>query len=602
MRERLAHRGPDGEGLWEGPGAAIGHRRLTIVDLSEGGAQPMATEDGRFVLAYNGELYNDEEVRRDLRAIGVSFRTSSDTETVLRALATWGAGGLRRCRGMYALSFLDASRRVAILARDPLGVKPLYYALIRGPGEERFAFASEVGAFGAIPGFELRADPFGVAAYLTTTRTTLRERTMLRGVSIVRPGQMVRVNYSGDAVAVSMEEAPEDGASGEPDVGLVVRQSVRAHLRSDVPVCAMLSGGLDSSIIVAEACAANTGARRLRTYCSGAKGAAAPGGDDFAFARMVAESFGCEHTEVPVTQESFARTWGEMVSRQRTPLSTPNEVAIFQVACALRADGHKVALSGEGADELFGGYDLALAQSAQFLSGEHPILKQHPRLCPGGFELRANAWLSPDAYADVLPPEFVRMVDPENALSDAFEREFRWCAERVGRVSTAQHASEALLAHLIFQQRVNLAGLLLRLDTATMLAGVEGRTPFADARVRALADALPLREKIDVATDGARAVGKTKIALRRAFAGVLPNGVVGREKASFPLPFQNWIGSSRRVLLECGALREFVREEAIQATAAQPSQYWHLAWPMANLAYWLDAIGAESRTRDSVAA
>ncbi len=133
-----------------------------------------------------------------------------------------------------------------------------------------------------------------------------------------------------------------------------------------------------------------------------------------------------------------------------------------------------------------------------------------------------------------------------------------------------------------------------------MLAGVEGRTPFADVRVRALAESLPMRDKFDA--NGDRAVSKTKIALRRAFASVLPDGVVGREKASFPLPFQHWIGCARRAMLESEALREFVREEAILAVASNPSQYWHLAWPMANLAYWLEAVASESRLRSSVAA
>ncbi|MBL8874411.1 MAG: asparagine synthase (glutamine-hydrolyzing) [Phycisphaerae bacterium] len=612
MRDRMAHRGPDGSGLWEGAGAAIGHRRLAVVDLSDSAAQPMATADGRFVLAYNGELYNDAEIRRDLQAVGVSFRTASDTETVLQVLATWGPEGLKRCRGMYAFCFVDTARRVALLGRDPLGVKPLYFSVQpeRGSEATKCIVASELSAFGMVPGFEVRPDAVGVAAYLTTSRSTFAERTMFRDVSIVRPGQLVRINYAGGdgagggSIRVSMHEVPEAKFSSLDDVETVLRESIGAHLRSDVPLCALLSGGLDSSIIAAVTSGLLLPGTKLKTYCSGAKGATAPGGDDFAFARMVAERLGCEHHEAPVTQQSFERLWSEMVTRQVVPLSTPNEVAIFEVASMLRAGGgsggHKVALSGEGADELFGGYDLSLIQSAQYRAGTHAIVQKHGELGPGEFELRANAWLSPDAYGDVLAPEFHERIGfgagRNDELSGVFEREFAVCA---ARAKERGHV-DPLQSHLIFQQRMNLSGLLLRLDTATMLAGVEGRTPFADVRVRALAESLPMRDKYDA--HGERAVSKTKIALRRAFASVLPDGVIGREKASFPLPFQNWIGCARRSMLESEALREFVREEAILAVASNPSQYWHIAWPMSNLAYWLEAIAAESRTRSSVAA
>jgi len=598
MRDRLTHRGPDGSGLWEAQGAAVGHRRLAVVDLSESATQPMATADGRFVLAYNGELYNDAEIRRDLAAMGVSFRTASDTETVLQVLATWGPEGLARCRGMYAFCFVDTARRVVLLGRDPLGVKPLYFSVRPASDREPAScvVASELAAFGAMPGFEVRPDAIAVAAYLTTSRATFAERTLFRGVSIVRPGQLVRVNYAGESIRVSMHEVPEVREPLPGDVESIVRESIGAHLRSDVPLCGLLSGGLDSSIIAAVTCGLLPAGAKLRTYCSGAKGATAPGGDDFAFARMVADRLGCVHNEAPVTQESFGRVWGEMVAKQWVPLSTPNEVAIFEVATKLRAEGHKVALSGEGADELFGGYDLALLQSAQYHDGSHPLVQKRASLGPGEFELRANAWLSPDAYDDVLVPEFQVRIGRGDDLSEVFEREFRVCTER----AEERGHVDPLQAHLIFQQRMNLSGLLLRLDTATMLAGVEGRTPFADVRVRALAESLPMRDKFDA--QGSRAVSKTKVALRRAFATVLPDGVIGREKASFPLPFQHWIGCARRAMLECEGLREFVREDAIQAAAANPSQYWHLAWPMANLALWLDSISVASRLQSSLAA
>lgn len=588
MRDRLAHRGPDGDGLFQHGGAVLGHRRLAVVDLTAGGAQPMTTRDGRFAISYNGELYNDAELRADLERIGVQFFTRSDCETLLQVLATWGAEGLSRCRGMYAFCFVDTASRIALLGRDVLGIKPLYYGWTREQAGRALAFASEPSALLQLPDIDRRPDPVGLLWYLTSARATLEERTLFRGIAAVRPGELLRVRYAEENLSVVRSNIGLPEMSDGP-IADIVRESVRRHLRSDAPLCALLSGGLDSSIVAQVATQA--GDHPLRTYCSGAKGATAPGGDDFAFARLVGQAIGSVHTEAPVTQDLFENHWQSMVTNQLVPLCTPNETAIYEVARVLRAEGHKVALSGEGADELFGGYDLALAQSAEYLAGTHAIVRAQPGIGAGAFECRAGAWLAPEAHAGVLTPEFLRSTGGMAPIDEALEREFE--ASRL-RARQLGH-NDPLQSHLIFQRRVNLVQLLQRLDTATMFAGVEGRTPFADAVVMTAAESLPMSEKYEFGA--ARSVLKTKIALRRAFGSGLPPGVVGREKASFPLPFQNWIGSARRRLLASGALREFVREDALQSVAAAPSQYWHLAWPLTNLAIWLDAVEAQTRAQ-----
>lgn len=600
MRDRMAHRGPDGAGLWRSASGhvALAHRRLAVIDPSPAGRQPMVAGEGRAAIVYNGELYNDAELREalapELAARGERFGASCDTETVLWALRAWGAAGVDRMRGMYALGFYDAEARAVVLARDPLGIKPLYWWAGRLGGEPCVVFASEIGAILEHPETPRRPDLAGVSAYLTTIRTTLGERTLFEGVRCVRPGEVLRIELGGEEprVVSLRERAPlgawlaDDGARPAERVREAVSESVRRHLRADVPTCCLLSGGLDSSVV---ATVAGRGAAALWTYCSGAErgvagspSASSAGGgdggfetgDDFAFARAVASRLGTRHTEAPVSREMFRERWAGMVAAMGVPLSTPNEVAINEVARRLRADGKIVTLSGEGADELFAGYEGPMTQAARFVASGAGC-EAHRRPEAGRFQLESNAWVPLEAKGAVLNEGPWRALEGDAALIESYRAEFAGaCAEGEDK--------DPLQAHLRFHRRVNLAGLLLRLDSATMLAGVEGRTPLADVAVAALAESLPMREKFS--SDGGRTV--TKRVLREAFADVLPAEVVARPKASFPLPFQEWVRDSVGVLRESALARELFTAEAIETVAAQPGKLWHLAWPMVNVAMW----------------
>lgn len=584
MRDTLAHRGPDSAGLWLGDGMALAHRRLAIIDPTPAGAQPMFTPDGRCGLVYNGELYNDAEVRTALAREGVTFRTASDTETVLRAIERWGSDAFPRLRGMYALGFLDVRARVLLLARDPMGVKPLYFARL---GDE-LVFASEIPAILRHPDARAAPDWACVSAYLTTIRTTLDERTMYEGVRCVRPGEVLRCavddglrldtirdGWVFEAEGSDRRDARPTRSGGDPaDLQAatiertreVVRGSVAAQLRSDVPVCVLLSGGLDSSIIAASA---RGGLDALWTYCAGHAGGDGAS-EDFGFARRVAAAVGSNHSEAPISREDFIERWAWMVDRLGVPMSTPNETAIHEVARRLRADGKVVALSGEGADELFGGYGPPMRMAAEF-ERRHPNASVADR---AGFQIDSNAWMPREAKERLLTPGFREAADRDRPLAEAYQRMMDRCTQSPG-------PGGALQIHLRFHRRVNLIGLLQRLDTATMLAGVEGRVPFADERVAALAESLPMELKC---IDGME--GGTKVALRLAFAGDLPDEVVRRPKASFPLPFQGWLASASGLIAGSAFLREMFTAEAIRAVAQDPAGVWTLAWPMANLALW----------------
>lgn len=599
MRDRLAHRGPDGQGLWWGGHVALGHRRLAVVGLGEGGAQPMESACGGHVLVYNGELYNDGAIRADLEREGSgSGRTGTDTETVLRALACWGeregaGGAMGRLRGMYALAWYDRARRVLTLGRDPLGIKPLVWwrGAVPGGGEE-VVFASEVAAVLAHPHVRALPDWTVTSAYLTTIRTTLGSRTMFEGVRTLQPGEWIEFDLSGERI-VERSGAIGVGAWGCGGTGLtgvdrtreVVGESVRLHLRSDVPLCALLSGGLDSTIVCAEA-RRHVGA--LHSYCAGASAAVGgpaigPGAalsPDFSFARLAAERLGTTHREAEVTRGGFGERWEWMVSRLGVPLSTPNEVAIYEVSASLRGAGHVVALSGEGADELFGGYDRLLAAASAWVAGGGGAEEG------GRFAMESAAWVPLGSKEGFLRPVVWEAVEHDAAVVETYRDVFGAC---VGDAAgDGWMGSEGLMqAFLRMQRRVNLSGLLARLDGATMLAGVEGRTPLADVGVARLAEQLPMELKFVPGEARPASVGhRTKIALRTAFADLVPPEILAREKASFPLPFQAWLEDRVGVLEGSGITESLFEPGAINLVRGSPSRAWGLAWPMLNLAMW----------------
>ena len=574
MRDTLAHRGPDDAGLWSSSNAILAHRRLSVIDPTHAGAQPMATPDARFVLIYNGELYNDPELREELAPRGVHPRSHCDTETLLHALSVWGVDAAPRLRGMYAFCLLDTLEQTLLIGRDPLGIKPLYLHRRPHAGAAEIILASESQAILAHPGVRAAPDIPAISAYLSSIRPITGNRTPFAGIEALRPGEWRSYNLRDHGLpfeAFDFSHLPHRQLAGEAQ-GLVraaLDESVRRHLRSDRPLCQLLSGGLDSSAI---ASLASPRVDAMLTFCAGAQ--ADEPSDDFPNARLMASRLRSDHTETVITREQFAHGWPALVRAQALPMSTPNEVAIHEVALALRARGQVVALSGEGADELLGGYGPPLDAAGAFVA-EHPgaALADAAR-----FHALSNQWSPLDVKHALLREQHAEAADSDSLLLAEYERSFESCLH-------ACPGDDPLQAHLRFHRRVNLPNLLRRLDSATMHASVEGRTPFADVEFAALAEALPMTDKFRAGDDLLR----TKRALRLAFLGDLPEQIATRPTARFPMPFQPWIADHAQTLRASPFARELFTAAAIETVAADPAGLWQLAWPMMNVALWGDA-------------
>lgn len=606
MRDRLAHRGPDAATeLIEGSFAA-GHRRLAVLD-PDGGEQPWrepeAAWGGPVILAYNGELYEHHAMRGRLPG---DWRSTCDTETLARALQVRGPDALDDVRGMYALAAWWPERRRLLLARDPLGIKPLHWTIAQTPEGRELIAASEIPAILDHPSVSADPDWATASAYLSTIRITCGERTMYRGIQVVPPGHRLIVELDGPDPVVHRQTDPRlrtiwpEADAAEPvdedrvvtAVRTGIRDSVNAHLLADVPVGLMLSGGLDSSIIAHEV---TRGEHDPHTWCGA--GPDAPEADEIGqtsddpfHAAAVAGTLGLSHTTIRIGRRRFGRRWTSLVRELGVPLGTPNEVAINAIAAHARTTV-PVLLSGEGADELFVGYLPATRHIVDACSAARAGTGPAPD--PTELLMQVVSWIPAEHKSRVLAPDIMSAAHDDAALwEDA-------------RALTAEAGDPAdPRSHLTSLGRRNLNGLLTRLDTATMLASVEGRTPFADVMVAQLAASIPLSAMIGgapraahpfdlrggtatVATQPATSTALTsKRVLRQAWADVLPTAVLERPKESFPLPFGKWLVDQLEVL-DSPIIRDVFTRDALAAVAEDPAGQRLAAWPMINLALWL---------------
>ncbi len=560
MVASLAHRGPDGSGaVFDGAaGAAIGHTRLAIIDLTEAAAQPMTSPDGRYVLTNNGEIYNYRELRRDLEAAGESFVSDSDTEVVLRLFARDGLDCVDRLQGIFAFAVWDRDSRRLHLARDHLGVKPLYYAALpRG-----FLFASELKTLTLCADVSRDLDPVAVADHAGFIWSA-GEATMLKSVRKLRPGSTMTVEGTEFRIRryyrTPLAEPASDRRPGSAaELSQLLDGVVADQMVADVDVGAMLSCGVDSSAIVA-AMGRATEPGRIKTFCAAVAspaGGADNFGDDAAHAREVAQRLGVTLIEVP-TEAELVDELGAMLWSLDEPCADFAALQTWMLAREARRNGIKVLLSGVGGDDLFTGYGRhvaaaiyarlgaipgARAAAAAILSRWRPTTVRGRRLRRLGMLLgmdedemlcEAMSFSALTATDRIgLIARDLRDLLPANGRPQAFERSLA--------ATSGMHPVERLLD-------LDLNGFLPDLnlnytDKMAMRAGVEVRVPLVDTRVVAYAMGLPVADRIDPWT--------TKKILRASQRLRLPESVLERPKQGFGVPVRGWLSGPARPLLE----------------------------------------------------
>jgi len=566
MTERLASRGPDGSGLWASGRAALGHRRLAIIDLSRRGDQPMVDAELGLVVVFNGCVYNHRELRAELEAVGYRFFSTSDTEVVLKAFHRWGTAFVEHLVGMFACCLVERDSGRAVLARDRLGVKPLYLA--EGPGWLRFA--STLPALVAGGDVDTTVDPVALHHYLTFHAVVPSPRTILSGVTKLPPATVLEIDADGrrhQTLYWKPTDGPEPTAQTPQEwcdaVAAGLRLAVKRRLVSDVPVGVLLSGGLDSSLIVG--LLREGGQGDLSTFSIGFDTIGDEEGDEFRWSDAVADRFGTDHHQIRVPTARVLDALPATIAAMSEPMVSHDVVAFYLLSEEVSRHV-KVVQSGQGADEVFGGYHWY--QKLAVATGD-------------GVDRYASLFFDRDhaEVAEVVSPDY--QVDHD--VSRAFVADY---FERCGATTPVERALRIDTHVMLVEDPVK------RVDNTTMAWGLEGRVPFLDHELVELATSCPS----ELLT-----AGGGKGILKDLARDVVPNEVIDRPKGYFPVP----------PLIHLEGPYVDLLGDALQSTAAidrglfRPEQVHHLLdhpndlttlrynklWELGLLELWLQSNG-----------
>ncbi|OLP16494.1 asparagine synthase (glutamine-hydrolyzing) [Leptolyngbya sp. 'hensonii'] len=597
MTDAIAHRGPDGEGHWVQDSVGLGHRRLAILDLSPAGHQPMATIDGRFILSFNGEIYNFNELRIELEALGYQFHSRTDTEVLLYAYAAWGVRALDRLNGMFAFALWDRQQRELILARDRYGIKPLYY-LLQG---NHFVFGSEVKAILAHPLYQVQMDLEGLMEYFTF-QNFFTDRTLFQGIRLLPSGTWMRLSLASpepqphqywDYHFTDPQDASLDEREYVEELDRLFQQAVNRQLISDVEIGAYLSGGMDSGSITAIA------ARQLpylKSFTCGFDLNSASGievnYDEREPAEYMSYLFKTEHYEMVLKAGDMERVLPRLawhLEEPRVGQSYPN----FYVA-QLAGKFVKVVLSGSGGDELFAGYPWRYYRAVVNDNFDHYVDQYF------GFWQRL---LSPDELKTVFQPIWGEVG--HLSTREIFKGVFRQPVQDLAR-------PEDYINHsLYFEARTFLHGLLIVEDKLSMAHGLETRVPFLDNDLVDFAMQIPVRLKLgnlrevirlnenDRGNKAVRYFQKTKdgkLLLRKIMGRYIPPVVTEREKQGFSAPDASWFkGESidyvrRKLYNHYSRLYDFLDRKAVQDLIGEHLEGHQnrrlLIWSLLNVEEW----------------
>lgn len=561
MADTMACRGPDDEGVWISDHAAFAHRRLTVIDPA-GGHQPMhvAVGDRHYCITYNGELYNTEEVRQHLLAVGHSFASRSDTEVLLRSYIEWGPDCLSRLNGIFAFGIWDAAHQHLFLGRDRLGVKPLFYSQFGG----RFVFGSELKALLAHPALPREVDADGLAELLLIGPARTPGVGVLHGIQELRPGSALIFGRQGLRTwtywALTSHEHPDDTPTTIATVRGLLEDTVQRQLVSDVPVCTFLSGGLDSSAVSAFAARyLSESGLTLNTYSINFvdqaryfQANAFQKSLDAPWARRVSEFLDTHHHEILVDTPDLVENVGAALRARDLPGMADIDISLLLFSRQVK-QGATVALSGEAADEVFGGY---------------PWCHRPDALAADTFPWARRL----DDRVALLSAAMRDLLDPHAYVRDRYQD----ALHEVPRLPSENGAAARIREILYLNLTRFLPTLLDRKDRMTMAAGLEVRVPFCDHRLVEYVWNIPWEMK--------SLGGHPKGILREAVRGVLPDDVVDRQKSPYPTTHNPSYAEAFRSLMRAvlndpsSPLGPLVDHERIVALTEADPKSWDLPW------------------------
>jgi asparagine synthase (glutamine-hydrolysing) len=587
----MSHRGPDDEGIWCAGNAALGFRRLSVIDLSANANQPLANEDGTIRLVCNGEIYNFAEVRERLVAAGHVFRSAGDSEVCLHAYETWGLDFVSRLEGMFALALLDLRQRRLVLVRDRIGIKPLCYRLT----DSGVHFASEINAILADPAVEAEIDPFAVNLYFVRD-VVPAPYTIYRGIRKLLPGELVCIDYSSGGVRHSSRrywQLDFEPRHRRPrvladELSEHLERAVSSHCVSDVPIGAFLSGGIDSSTVLHFMRSSQD--RPIHTFTVGFDDDA---NDESQSARRIAAAYATKHHDARFPRDGVALL--EAVTPYfDEPFGDSSALPTYLVS-RLASEHVKVVLSGDGGDELLGGYITAAGARRIALACRlpEPIRRAGGALLhrlapsPSSARLAAPTWRMMAALRDHLwDGEGTSVLTSDWRASDeAILASYEPLERRLSELSPL----DAYLGGLFEQYLAD--DILVKLDRASSAHGLEARVPLLDHRLVSFCATIPPSQRY--------AGGATKQILRRTMAGRLPETALRRRKLGFGIPASYWSAPAWRSRLRTLLAEEALLPEIIDTSAAET---WSgdLAWRVLAFASWLrQSRGREPRARPS---
>ena len=604
MCRAMRHRGPDGQGVWSGDGVCLGHRRLSIIDLA-GGAQPMHSADDRYHVTFNGEIYNFPELRKELEAQGMRFRTTSDTEIILAGWQVWGSDCLRHFDGMFAFALWDAQEKRLFCARDRFGKKPFFYTLQHG----RLYFASELTALTDLSELTFTLSPEALMRYLAYEYVPTPQ-TMYAEASSLPPSHWLELHEGKLRVERYWDlPFPDEGdARSEEEICAtyheLLARAVRRRMISDVPLGVFLSGGIDSSIVAG--LMAGQSSTPIKTFSIGFQEASY---DESRYARIVARRWNTDHHERILSAEECAEHLPRIISRMDVPLADASAAPTWLLSGVTR-EKVTVALGGDGADELWAGYEhyigykVATWYNALPTSLRRGIIEPlcrllpsssgyiNPRLAVQTFLRGAHApdWLRVQTLLTALDPAAQRelLARPDTAfLTDArlfapTREHFEHWPSGPGPLARAFH---------VYARQYLLDDILVKVDRCSMLHSLEVRAPFLDREAAEFVARLPIRHKLHGF--------KRKYLLKRAFADVLPPEILLRNKRGFQIPVADWLRGRMRPLLEEMLGESRLRQQGIFAPqAVRALMEAHFSgradmrkqlWTLLVLQLWLDA-------------